>query len=105
MTVTYIKGNITRNVHPDATSTQALLEKAGFIRVTQQEAQAKGETAVSPPDRPFDFLPEAVSIALVEAGINTLEELAETDAETLLGIDGIGNATLEKILEATAELP
>ncbi len=98
--LTYKKDNTTRHVHPDAKSTQRLLEKAGFSRIVPSEQ----ETAVSPPNDPFDFLPDNIAKALVEAGFRTLEQLATADAETLLNIEGLGNATLEKILEATAEL-
>ena len=97
--VIFKKGDIVRRVHPEAYSTQRLLKKAGFIQVAHESAD---ETAVSPPDDPFAFLPEKAAKALVEAGIHNLEDLAAADAETLLAIDGIGNATLEKILEAVS---
>ncbi len=101
----YKKDNTTRHVHPDAKSTQRLLEKAGFSRVADTPLPEPVEGArpeLAEGDTPFNFLPEKVATALREAGITTLDQLAQIDAETLLAIEGIGNATLEKILETTS---
>lgn len=101
------KGDIVRRVHPDAHSTQTLLKKAGFIQLSASDPPPKLVEGASPElaeGDEFDFLTEKQAAALREAGIETLKQLAETDAETLLAIDGIGPKAVEAILEATADL-
>lgn len=100
--LTFVRGSTVRKVHPDAHGTMQLLRKGGFTQVAPPQPEPEEETAVT--EDPFDFLTDNQAQALRDAGIETLEQLAEVDAETLLAIDGIGPAAIEKILDATADL-
>jgi DNA-directed RNA polymerase alpha subunit len=81
-----------------------IVEEIGADEGEEPRSEQEFEAAPMPP-----FFSELLGLtslqaeALLAAGYNTPEALAEADDEDLLAVDRIGPATVEKIREALAE--
>lgn len=82
-------------VHPNAQSTQAILFNGGFRPVVE----APADPAPVVPARPANTLGlgPAVTEALQEAGLWTVDDVRQASDDALLAVRGIGPKTLAAI--------
>jgi hypothetical protein len=79
-------------------STRRTLEARGYIRYVTDEEYEGALALRAAKENPFNDLTPAVRRSLEGAGITTVEQAKELGRDGLIALDGIGEASADKIL-------